>query len=238
MCYHYSMFADSQKLASHYKLKTDLVKIYEDILKGRYHINAFSNPLCYTVTESNELQTFYWGLIPFWEKTLEDAEKVRTMTYNARSETIFEKASFKEPIKSKRCLIPSTGYFEYHHNTDKSTSPYYIFLRGQEIFSMAGIYDTWENKQNGDIYSTFSIITTDANPLVSEIHNGGRNSHRMPVILSRKDEKQWLETNLTKEDIKELMIPFDAGLMDAYRIDNNFIKKHPNDESIIEKITL
>jgi len=232
------MSAKAQKLASRYGLKTDVVEIYKDILNERYHVNAFSNPLCYAVTDSDELEAFYWGLIPFWEKTLKDAEKVRTMTYNARSETVFEKPSFREPIKSRRCIIPSTGYFEYHHNTDKSTTPYYIFLKSQEIFSMAGIYDTWEDKENGDIYSTFSIITTEANPLTAKIHNGGKNPHRMPVILSREDESKWIDRNLSREDVIELMKPYKEGDMDAYPINSNFIKKNPNDESIIEKANL
>lgn len=236
MCFHNSMSAKAQKLASRYGLKTDIVEIYENILNERYHVNAFSNPLCYVVTDSDELQAFNWGLIPFWEKTLKDAEKVRTMTYNARSESIFEKPSFREPIKSKRCIIPSTGYFEYHHNTDKSTTPYYIFLRSQEIFSMAGIYDTWENKENGDIYSTFSIITTDANSFTAKIHNGGKNPHRMPVILSKEDEKNWIDPHLPKEDIIELMKPYNPEDMNAYTIDRNFLKKHPNDPGIIEKL--
>jgi len=230
------MSAKAQKLGSRYGRKTDLVGIYKDILNERYHINAFSNPLCYAVTNNDELEAFYWGLIPAWEKTLEDAVKIRTMTYNARSETIFDKPSFKEPIKSKRCIIPSTGYFEYHHNSDKSTSPFYIFLPGIEIFSIAGIYDMWEDKENGDIYSTFSILTTEANPLTAKIHNGGKNAHRMPVILSKQNESDWIDPDLNKESIIELMQPYDASLMDAYPINNNLTKKHPNDESIIEKV--
>jgi len=230
------MSAKAQKLASRYGRKTDIVEIYQDMLNERYHVNAFSNPLCYIVTDSDELQAFNWGLIPHWEKTQKDADKIRTMTYNARSESIFEKPSFREPIRSKRCLIPSTGYFEYHHNPDKTTQPYYIYLKDMDIFSFAGIYDTWMNPETGEDLNTFSMIITEANPLTAEIHNGGKNPHRMPVIIPAGKEQSWLDSNLTKENIIELMKPYDATTMDAYPIRKDFVKMHPNDERIIEEV--
>lgn len=236
MCFHNSMNKNAQQLADRYGRKTDIAEIYRDIIDERYHVNAFSNPLCYAVTDSDELQAYYWGLIPFWERSQEGADHIRRMTYNAKSETVFEKPSFREPIRTKRCLIPSTGYFEYHHNEDKTTTPYFIFLRNQQVFSMAGIHDSWTNPATGQIINTFSIITTQANLLTSEIHNGGKSPHRMPVILSSEDEKTWLDNSLNKNGIIELMKPFRFDKMDAYPITNDFIKMQPNDPKIIDQI--
>lgn len=229
------MSKKAQEVAARYGRKTDIIEIVKEIIEEKYHINAFTNPDCAVITSDEEIQDFKWGLIPFWAQDEEKAKGIRKMTYNARSETIFKLPSFREPILKKRCLIPSTGYFEYHHNEDESTTPYYIYLPDEEIFSMAGIYDVWHDKETGEILQTFSIITTDANKLTGEIHNGGKNARRMPVILSKADEEKWLDPKLAKEQIEALMKPFDTKLMDAYAIQSNFIKKNPKDKTILEK---
>lgn len=236
MCFHYSMSAKAAELAKRYGRKTDAVEMLRDVTEEQYHINAFINPECDIVTLDDEIQTAFWGLIPFWTKTQDDAKKIRTMTYNARSETVFQLSSFREPIMKKRCLIPSTGYIEYHHNEDKSTQPYFIYLADDEIFSMAGVYDIWYNPQNGEFIKTFSLITTQANVLTAQIHNGGKNPRRMPVILSKENEEKWMDSKLKKEHIELLLKPFDAEQMNAYKINKDFIKKNPKDESIIEII--
>lgn len=97
---------------------------------------------------------------------------------------------------------------------------------------MAGIYDSWLDKETGEEYSTFSIITTDANPLTDYIHN---TKHRMPAILSKGNEDKWLNPSLQKADIASLLKPYAAELMDTYVIDNDFIKKAPNDPSILQR---
>ena len=231
MCFHNSMSAKAIKLAARYGRKSDVIEIYQDILNEQYHVNAFNFPKCPIITNSDEIQVFNWGLIPFWTKTEKDAEEIRRMTLNARADTIFEKSSFREPIVKKRCIVPSTGYFEWRHEGAKKI-PYYIYLKDEPIFSMAAIYDRWLDKETGKEHDTFSIITTDTNPLTDYIHN---TKHRMPAILSREYEERWLSANLSKTDISLLLQPYDAGLMDAYVINNDFIKKAPADATIIEK---
>lgn len=97
---------------------------------------------------------------------------------------------------------------------------------------MAGIYDRWLDKETGEEYDTFSIITTDANPLTDYIHN---TKHRMPAILSKEDEKKWLDSSISKTDIESLLKPFEADRMDAYVIENDFIKKAPTDPTILQR---
>lgn len=139
------------------------------------------------------------GLIPFWIKAKQEAEEIRKMTLNARADTIFEKPSFREPIIKKRCLIPSTGYFEWRHEGVKKI-PYYIYLKDEKIFS---------------------IITTDTNSLTDYIHNA---KHRMPAILSKEDEEKWLDPTLPKKEISSLLKPFEAERMDAFTIKKNHQK--------------
>ena len=156
MCFHNSMSAKAIKLVARYGRKSDIVEIYQDMLNEQYHVNAFNFPKYPIITTADEIQVFNWGLIPFWVRTEEDAQEIRKMTLNARSDTIFEKPSFREPIMKKRCIVPSTGYFEWRHEGAKKI-PYYIHLKDEPIFSMAGIYDRWLDKETGEEYDTFSI---------------------------------------------------------------------------------
>lgn len=231
MCFHNSMSAKAVKLAARYGRKSDVVEIYQDILNEQYHVNAFNFPKYPVITSSNEIQVFNWGLIPFWTKNEANADEIRRMTLNARADTIFEKPSFREPIMKKRCIVPSTSYFEWRHEGTKKI-PYYIYLKDEPIFSMAGIYDSWLDKETGEEHSTFSIITTDTNPLTDYIHN---TKHRMPAILSKENEEKWLNPNLTKQEIATFLHPYEADKMDAYVIENDFIKKKPTDKTILNK---
>lgn len=231
MCFHNSMSAKAVKLAARYGRKSDVVEIYQDILNEQYHVSAFTFPKYPIITTSDEIQVFNWGLIPFWTKDEANADEIRRMTLNARADTIFEKPSFREPIMKKRCIVPSTGYFEWRHEGTKKI-PYYIYLKDEPIFSMAGIYDSWLDKETGEEHSTFSIITTDTNSLTDYIHN---TKHRMPAILSKDNEEKWLNPNLTKQEIATFLHPYEADKMDAYVIENDFIKKKPTDKTILNK---
>ncbi len=223
MCFHNSMSAKAQKLAARYGRKSDVIEIVKEILEEQNHINAFANPLCPIIAGSDQVQAAHWGLIPSWTKTKEDANKIRRMTYNARSETLFEKPSFRHAIKHTRCIVPSTGYFEYHHNPDGSTTPYFIFDRKTEggIFSMGGLFEEWIEPGTDEILKTFSIITTPANELTGEIHNGGKNPGRMPLILHPWNEEEWLLSS----DIGLLLQTYPAETMEAYEVGSDFRKK-------------
>ena len=140
MCFHNSMSAKAIKVAARYGRQSDVVEIYQSILDEQYHVNAFTFPRYPIITSSDEVQVFNWGLIPFWVRSEEDATEIRKMTLNARADTIFEKPSFREPIMKKRCIVPSTGYFEWRHE-GANKIPYYIYVKDEPIFSMAGIYD-------------------------------------------------------------------------------------------------
>lgn len=231
MCFHNSMSTKTVKLAARYGRKSDIIEIVQDIIDEQYHINAFNFPKCAVITGSEEVQILNWGLIPFWTRTGKDANEIRKMTLNARADTIFRKPSFRESILKKRCIVPSTGYFEWRHEGAKKT-PYFIYLKDEPIFSMAGIYDHWRDKESGEEYNTFTIITTDTNPLTDYIHNA---KHRMPAILSRENEEKWLNPSLSRTDIESLLKPFSEEKMNAYIIDNNFIKKSPDDPTILQK---
>lgn len=224
------MSAKAITLENRYNAKLNSNFNFENI----FHANAFNFPLWGIITSENsgELSAYRWGLVPRWTKSFSDAQKIRKNTLNARSETIFEKPSFKYAIKKQRCLIPSTGFFEWR-DENKKKIPYFIKLKETEIFSIAGIYENWTNKENGEIISTFSILTTKANPLMEFIHNTNK---RMPLILNIENENKWLDNSLDENEINELCKPFEENIMEAYTISPDFLKKAFDDESIINKI--
>lgn len=181
-----------------------------------YHANAFNKPEMPVITdkEPETINLYRWGLVPFWAKDENAAEDISTKTMNAREDTIFEKASFKNSIRKKRCLIPATGFYEWMHYKNQAF-PHYIYLKNSDIFTFAGIWSSWTNKSTGEILNTFSIITTDANPMMAKIHNKKK---RMPVILKQENEKDWIYPDLKENEIKELMKPYDDNEMEAYTI--------------------
>lgn len=179
-----------------------------------FYKNAFAFPKNYVVTQEqpHTLNAYTWGLIPGFVKDLDKAREIRLNTVNAKAETIFEKPSFRDSILSKRCLVFIDGFFEYRQ-VNKLKYPYYINLRGNDIFALGGIYNEW--KFLGEIYSTFSVITTAANPLMAEIHN---TKLRMPLILDESQYGSWLDPKLSQNDIASLLRPFPDERMQAHTV--------------------
>jgi putative SOS response-associated peptidase YedK len=234
MCFYFSASKRALELANRYGRKIDVIETAAEIQDAQYRITAFTHPACPVITASENIETAEWGLIPAWAKTVEEAGKLKKMCLNARAEGVFDLPSFRNSVLTGRCLIPATGFFEFHHR-NKSVTPYYIFLPDEEIFSFGGLYERWRNPATGETMQTFTILTVPANKLCSEIHNGGKNPFRMPLIISKENESRWLDRSLHRSEIKQLFRPFDTNLMDAYPISKDFLKKNPYDASIIEQ---
>lgn len=202
--------------------------------KPMYYMNAFDIPSYPVLTNQNDsvFQMMRWGLIPFWVKKISDAESIRVKTMNARSETLFEKPSFKFAIQKRRCLIPADGFFEWRFFQGRNY-PYYIQLKDGGIFSFAGIWENWNQPGSNEVISTFSIITCDANTLLAKIHNKKK---RMPVILPVDSEMRWLDDDLSKDDISDMLVPFDEEKLKAFSISRLVSDKtrQRNVEKVIE----
>ena len=126
---------------------------------------------------------------------------------NAKIETLAQKPSFRDVINN-RCLIIADGFYEWQwlDPKGKNKQQYLIGLPNNELFAFAGIYSHWLDKKTGNIINSYSIITTEANPFMQEIHNSKK---RMPVILTRENEKDWLNT-YPVEDFREVNIKLKA----------------------------
>ena len=166
-----------------------------------YVQSAFSYKAWPVITseKTDRVSMLNWGLIPRWVKDESTAGKIRSSTINARIETIHEKPSFRQAAKSQRCLVLADGFFEFRE-VNKQKYPYFIQLKNGEPFSMAGLYDNWTNRNSGEILSTFSILTTEANPLMEKIHSRKK---RMPVIIPAGQEKDWIGFNIHQDSLSQ-----------------------------------
>lgn len=167
-------------------------------------INAFDFQRTPVITDENrgEIELFQWGLIPFWAKD----DGIKKMTLNAKIETLTVKPAFRDSVKN-RCLVLASGYYEWQWLDAKGRSKqkYYIKPADQELFAFAGIYSLWKNPLTGEPLPSYSIITTEANELMSEIHN---NKKRMPVVLKKEDRYRWL----SGADIANFSFPYEVEL--------------------------
>jgi len=164
--------------------------------------------------DPKQVKLFNWGLIPFWVKDEKTATDIKQRTVNARSETIFEKPAFRGSAGRKHCLVIADGFFEWRYYQGNNY-PYYIKLKDRNAFAMAGLWDCWSNKTTGEQVYSYTIITTEANPLMAKIHNKRK---RMPAILNKKDEQIWISTTINKETAMSILKPFNEKEMDAYTI--------------------
>ncbi len=172
--------------------------------EARYNIAPQQNVLTVMRDETTHLDLLRWGLIPSWAKD----ESIGSKMINARAETLAEKPSFKRLLHSKRCLLVADGFYEWKKEQGGKT-PMYITLRDKEPFAFAGLWDTWRDA-DGQQLRTCTIITTEPNELVASIHN------RMPVILPRAAQEEWLDPGLHDDAILlPLLAPYPAKEMSA-----------------------
>jgi len=217
MCFFYALSKTAQTLTNRYQLKDELdLELSPELKEPIYYVSGFDFPRMPVLTNEQpyRIQSFNWGLIPAWVKSAAAAGEIRSKTLNARSETVFMKPAFREAIRRRRCLVPADGFYEWREWGGKKY-PYYIFLKDKSIFSFAGIWEEWADRATGEVLKTFSILTTEANFLLEKIHNTKK---RMPVIIPRNNERNWLSKELSNDAVSSLTKPYDPDLMEAYPI--------------------
>lgn len=173
---------------------------------GYYHASGFLHPGIPIISQENPglIQKVEWGLIPAWARDKQKAEELRNYNFNAKCETIFEKPSFKQSIRVRRCLILADGFYEWHTAGGKKY-PFFVSMKDGTPFAMGGIHDQWVDRTTGEIKKTFSLITTPANPLMARIHN---TKQRMPLIIPEEFERLWLN-DISKEEVVRLLQPYE-----------------------------
>ena len=175
----------------------------------RFNIAPTQPVLAIPNDDQNTADFFVWGLIPMWAKD----PSIGNRMINARGETLEEKPAFRGSLKYKRCLILADGFYEWKGAEGKKVkTPYFIHMKDRKPFAFAGLWDSW-NSPDGSLVKSCTIITTEPNELTELIHN------RMPVILHPRDYAKWLDPSpQTPDQLKPLIKPFPADLMDAYPV--------------------
>lgn len=186
----------------------------------RYHENGFDflgSPVI-TAGNTEHFKLMRWGFIPFFITSKEEAFAFRLKTLNCISEEMYDKRSFKDAAKNgQRCLIPVTGFYEWRwmDPDGKIKIPYYISTNNAPLSSLAGLYSRWKDKTTEKYYYSYTVLTTKANPMMEQIHNSKK---RMPVIIPDAYKNDWLNPNLTKDDVLALCQPFENDRMQAHTI--------------------
>jgi putative SOS response-associated peptidase YedK len=176
-------------------------------VSARYNIAPTQNILIVRHTQDgrrrNELVEASWGLSPTWSED-------RKFLMNARCETIHTLPSFREDFRTRRCLIPADGFFEWKGD-GKKKQPYYIFQPDHPLFCFAGLWETWKD-DNGQEVDTCAIVTTQANDMLRPLHE------RMPVIVPSEMFDHWMDVSKRERDFQELFRPLPNDALRMYPV--------------------
>ncbi|RBL88580.1 SOS response-associated peptidase [Chitinophaga flava] len=239
MCYDIALNANLQRILK----SVPLLKTAGNLdlnFDTTYHKIGMSFPQWPVIVNNNGLKVdkYTWGPVPKLLDTLEKVKRQRQMYLNARSEKVLESGTMWNAIRHQRCLIPVTGFFEYRQIPEwKNKVAYYIHSKEQEVFLIAGLWaysNSWDVDKPERI-PTFTLLTRAANPLMRQIHNGGDNAGRMPLMLPNELALQWIEKDITETDIRNIIqYEYPAEQLEYWPV-NSVRKVKPDDETVIAR---
>jgi putative SOS response-associated peptidase YedK len=186
MCGRNSLYVYKKKLRQRYNAS------FDNNWEKSYNIAPRNNQPIVTKNSPKRLHPMKWGFIPPFAETDDEKRKWRNRNIiNARIETVDEKNTFRESFQKRKCLVPSTGFYEWKDQGRPNKTPYHIKPSDRKVFSFAGFY-------NDD---TFIILTKDSeNQDMKQIHN------RTPVILSKEKEEEYLDGELSREHLEDKVV--------------------------------
>ena len=190
------------------------------LFTDKQFVKGFDYPLMPVISNSNPaiIQMFRWGFVPPQTQNTEQASAFLSQynTLNAKAENLFDSRLFGKAIQKQRCLVLCSGFFEWRHkNPEKKNSekyPFYISLKDEGMFVFGGIWEKFTDKNTGEIIHNYAIITTRANDLMELVHNTKK---RMPLIIEPEKAINWLNSDLSDDEIKSYFNPFDASQLKA-----------------------
>ena len=175
--------------------------------------------------ERPALDKLQWGLIPFWAKDPSMGFK----TINARSEKVESTASFRAPLRYRRCLVLMNSFFEWEKSGRKK-QPWRFLMKDESTFAVAGLWDHW-NRPDGAVLETFTILTTLANSLVGDIHD------RMPVICPPEAWETWLDQKVQMPaSVHPFLAPYPAEAMKVHPVSDRVNSALNDDPACIQPI--
>ncbi len=183
MCGRFALTTPQSAVVEHFNA-APVVGLAED--GPRYNICPTQGVLAIRLDEAGEraLDRLRWGFVPRWAKSMSDGP----LLINARAETIHEKPAFREACRTRRCLIPADGFYEWRAGAGKGKEPFYIHPAGQDAapIAFAGMWQNWRDPGSETVISTAAIVTCAANETLSPLH------HRMPVVIPPEHFGLWL----------------------------------------------
>jgi len=177
MCGRFAFYSPSEAAAALFGVSASVE------VQPRYNIapTQFIAAIRDDENRERELVMLRWGLVPFWAKDPSIGNKM----INARAETVAEKPAYRAAYRHRRCIVLADGFYEWHREGDVKT-PHFISLASGGPFALAGLWETWTDKESGESLQTTTLITTAANDFMTPLH------HRMPVILESDTAGEWL----------------------------------------------
>lgn len=204
MCGRYTLTSSGEEVADLFAL-LDIPPIPQ-----RYNLAPTQEAAVVRVPEPGaprELSFLRWGLVPYWAKDITIGNRM----INARAESVAEKPAYRSSFRRQRCLIPASGFYEWKKE-GKAKQPYLIRRKDRRPFAFAGLWSRWKDPERGPL-DTFTILTTDANERVRELHD------RMPVILAREDFDLWLDPKVQDAArLQPLLVPLAGDDLELVRV--------------------
>lgn len=172
------------------------------------------------------MEKLYWGLVPYWARDM----SIGVRSINARAETVDEKPTFRNAFKSRRCLVPASGFYEWQKGADrKGKIPHYFTVREEdEPLAFAGLWERWS--KTGEEILSFTIVTTEANAFMRPVHD------RMPVILRPEDWEEWLDPDAADHSrLRGLLRPAPEDLLHSWEVGVHVNNARNEGEKCIER---
>ena len=214
MCGRFFLDAQAGEIIEHYNAPPP------DLFTARYNIAPTTPVLAFS---DDQFSLYRWGLIPSWAKDLSIGNRM----FNARSETVAEKPSFRNAYRRRRCLIPAKGFFEWRSEGGHK-QPYVCHLDHQ-LFSMAGIWEHWQDAEGNEIQSC-AILTTEARGRMRELHQ------RMPVHIAPQDYATWLDCRNDNTDEADRLLLETAPDYEFYAVDRAVGNSRNEGRQLIEPL--
>jgi putative SOS response-associated peptidase YedK len=203
MCGRYTVVADADELSGH----LDAPWRSAPLAAPRFNIAPTQHaPVLLRDEGQDVLDMYRWGLIPFWAK---DAG-IGNRMINARAETVREKPAFRRAFERRRCLVPTSGFFEWQ-KTGAGKVPHWIHPADGGLLTLAGLWERWTPADAEPVYS-YTILTTAANSFMQPLHE------RMPVIVADRDRNGWLDSEAEPEALAALLRPAPEALLAAHPV--------------------
>ncbi len=212
MCGRLSLFAPQDELEDRF----DATPVRE--IRPRYNVAPGQEHPVVRNDAPEEIRFPTWGLVPHW------ADEFGGGHINARAETLADKPSFRDAFRERRCLVLADGFYDWK-KTPTGKQPYRMTRTDGKPFAMAGL---WENWQNGERKTSFTVVTTEPNDVVGQIH------HRMPVILAPEEETTWLSGD--EDELKSVLDPFPAKRMRSYPVSTRVNNPDNDSPDIVEEV--